>query len=175
MSINAISGEQTSTTFIVVCESEADTTHLAALLEQQGLDTNQYDVISPNEKKYSRKLEPETTGVAKTAIKAHAVFGGIGFVIGLGIWGILRLSHIELIESSPWLVLIPLLFFSTIAGLMVGGLITLRPDHQLAIQTVKNARKKGQWSMVIHSRNSHQSDFLMQELTKANIHFVRTL
>lgn len=175
MSLNAISGEKQSTMFVVVCPTETDAKSVVTTIEQHGIDTTQYDLVSPNEKNYAFKLEPEAKGIARTAVKAHVVFGFIGLVVGLGIWGILYMSHIAIVQSSPWLTLIPALFFGAAFGMMLGGLVTLRPDHQLTIQTVKNARKNGHWSLVVHTRSEEQSEKLMQEFSKADIHFVRTL
>ena len=175
MSTNAISGEQSNTKFLAVFDTEAELEQCRIALEQVGYDPNQLATIAPHERRYSRKLEPESQGVFRTAIKAHTLFGLIGFALGFALWGGLYISGLPLIASSPIVSLIPFLFVLTSAGLLLGGFMTLRPDHLLVIQGVKSAKRAGRWSLVVHSRNATQTVQVEQWFDTAGVPVVHSL
>lgn len=175
MSTNVLSGEQSNTKIVAVFKTKHAAELCAQTLKEHGLDPNQFDIIAPHEAHYDRKLEPEEQGVRRTAVKAHVRLGLAGFVIGWVIWGGLYLAKVDLIVSSPLLSLIPMLFVGAVAGLVWGGVVTMRPDHQMVIQTVDSAVEEGLWSLVIHSRNSEQTHVVRQTLSDLNIETTRSL
>lgn len=175
MSTNPISGEQSNTKFLAVFDTEADLEQCKVTLEEAGYDPRQLAVIAPHERNYSRKIEPEPKGIFRTAIKAHVLFAILGFLLGLGLWAGLYWSGVALIASSPVVSVIPFLFIFTSAGLLLGGFMTLRPDHLLVIQGVKTAKREGRWSLVVHSRNPTQTVQVEQWFETANISFTRSL
>jgi hypothetical protein len=40
-----------------------------------------------------------------------------------------------------------------VAGLLLGGLFSLRPDHDLLITRVEEAARSGRWAVVVHARD----------------------
>lgn len=175
MSTNAISGEQSNTKFLAVFDTEAELEQCRIALEQAGYDPNQLAVITPGERHYGRKLEPEAQGIFRTAIKAHTLFGLIGFALAIAIWGGLYLAGIPIIVASPLISLVPFVFILTSVGLLLGGLITFRPDQLVVIQGVKSAQRAGRWSLVVHSRNATQSVQVQQWFDTAGIPVVHSL
>ncbi len=174
MSTSLLSGEQSNTKFLAVFETQAELEHCRAALEQEGYDPNQLAIIAPDEKQYSRKLEPETKGVARTAVRSHVLFGGLGLLVGIVLWVSMFASEVEFIVASPVLSLVPFLFVGVSAGLLLGGFFTLRPDHLIVIDGVKQAQKQGHWSLVVHSRNANQKAQLEQWFKAADIHVVHS-
>lgn len=175
MSTNPISGEQSNTKFLAVFDTQAELEQCKTALEQTGYDPNQITVVAPHDRRYSRKIEPESKGIFQTAIRAHTLFGILGFLVGLGLWAGLYWSGIPMIVSSPVVSVIPFLFVFTSGGLLLGGFLTLRPDHLMVIQGVKEAKRQGRWSLIVHSRNATQTVQVEEWFKTANISAVRSL
>ena len=175
MGTNILSGEESNTKIVAVFQNNQAAERCAQVLREKGVDPNQYEIIAPHETHYDRKLEPEEQGIQRTAVKAHVRLGSAGFVLGWLIWGGLYLAGVELISSTPGRSLIPILFFSTAAGLMWGGFVTMRPDQEVVIQEVETAVHEGHWSLVIHSRSSEQTHTITQTLSDLNIEIARSL
>lgn len=175
MTTNLISGEQSNTKIVAVFKTKQAAEDCAKKMQEHGLDTTQFDIVSPHEKNYQRKLEPEGQGIKRTGIKAHATFAILGFVLGWVLWGVLYFLEFNSIKNAPIASLSAFLFFLTCAGLMIGGFITMRVDQQVVIQTVDTAVKKGHWSLLIHSRSHEQTHAVTQALSDLGIDSVRSL
>lgn len=98
----------------------------------------------------ARKLEPETHGIWKTILRAHAVAGGIGLLLGVGLWAALLFAGNVLVTSSRVLSLTALAFLGAAFGGMAGGLISLRPDHAALITSLRAALRNGRHAVVAH-------------------------
>ena len=46
-------------------------------------------MIEPHDKGFASKLEPETRGIFRTLVRAHIIFGIVGFVVGLVLYVVL--------------------------------------------------------------------------------------
>ncbi|HJD44447.1 MAG TPA: hypothetical protein H9906_05375 [Candidatus Paenalcaligenes intestinipullorum] len=175
MSTTVLSGERSNTKFLATFKTREQAEHYQAELTAQGYTPQQITIIGPNEQRYGRKIEPESRGIFHTALRAHGVLGVAGFIVGLLIWGALYLAQFPAIYSSPVFSLIPFVFIFTALGLMLGGAFTLRPDHQLVIQGIKNAQAAGEWSLIVHSRSSDQSEQLEHWFALNHIEVARSL
>lgn len=175
MTTNVISGEQSNTKIVAIFKTKEAAEDCAKKIQEYGLDSTQFDIVSPTDRDYDRKLEPEGQGIKRTGIKAHATFGIIGFVIGLALWGAFYFMGYDLIKNTPIGSLAAFLFILTCFGLMMGGFITMRVDQQGVIQTVRTAVKEGNWSLLIHSRSHQQTQDVTQALTNLGIDSVRSL
>lgn len=159
MAWKALFGERSTTKIVGVFEYEKDALSMMERLKQQnGLRDEQVQLVYPNEKDYGKKLEPETRGIARTAVRAHSIMGLAGLFVGILIWGSLYAWGGEIVRSSPVMAAVAILFFSTAGGLMLGGLITARPDHEVVILRVRDAVSQGKWSLIVHPRSSAQRD-----------------
>lgn len=147
-------------------QDEANRT-LDILKDEAGLVQKQLRLIAPHEQKFGTKLEPEIRGIARTAVRSHVVMGVGGLVLGIILWVILYASGWNLVRSTPGLSMIPFLFFPAIAGLMLGGLITARPDQTALITQVREAVGQGKWVVVVHPYSPQQCDSA-EAVMKAN-------
>ncbi|NYT57371.1 hypothetical protein H0A65_00380 [Alcaligenaceae bacterium] len=173
---NLLFGESASTKIAAIFDTEsAAATAAAALHAETGIQAGQLRLIKPHDQGYAKKLEPEITGIARTALRAHSSLGLAGAVIGLVAWGLAYVSGLPTITSSPVASAIAFIFLAAIAGMLLGGLITARPDHQIVIQRVHDANKAGQWSLLVHPRSSKQCDAAMDVLTRLGPEIVRSL
>lgn len=113
-----------------------------------------------------RTLEPESAGIARTVIQRHVVAGMAGAMLGLAVYfWLLHASH-PLLTSSPWVAFIAIVGFATALGLLLGGLVTLRPDHVRLISHVRSALRQQQWAVVAHPLDARQAARLRQALEK---------
>lgn len=159
MTWQALFGERSTTKLVGIFEHEKEAVSVMEKLKQQvGLRGEQLQLVYPGEEHYDRKLEPEVRGVARTAVRAHAILGVAGLLVGILIWAALYALNWEALRSSPGLAAIAILFFATMGGLMLGGLITARPDHEVVILHVREAVEQGKWSLLVHPRTSVQCD-----------------
>ena len=94
---------------------------------------------------------------------------------GVMFWALLYGLGITYIVASPYASAAVIVSFATILGLMAGGLITARPDHQIVILKVRQAAESGKWSLVLHPRTPEQCDVLMQQLSDTEAEVVRTV
>jgi len=76
-------------------------------------------------------------------VRAHIIFGIVGFVVGLVLYVVLYSVGVRLITSTPIAGALAILFFATIFGLMFGGFVALRPDHDVIITSVPEAVDAG--------------------------------
>ncbi|HUH60818.1 MAG TPA: hypothetical protein VL001_12180 [Candidimonas sp.] len=153
----------------------AASTTATRVKEAAGLQSTQLLLIEPYEKDYAKKLEPETQGVARTALRAHLVLGLAGLVAGALIWIALYSAQLDAIRTTPGLSALAFLFFGAIAGMLLGGLITARPDHQLVVQRVQAATGDGRWSLVIHPRDAAQCDAVIATLAETDAEVARSV
>lgn len=140
-----------------------------------GLQNTQLWVVRPHAADFDRRLEPETEGVARTAVRAHLTLGGLGLIAGMVLWGVLYALGVPAVVSSPYYSGGAILAFATTGGLLLGGLVTARPDHQVVIQAVDTATKAGRWSLVMHPRDQAQCKAVEAVLAGAQVEMVRSI
>jgi len=176
MTWQVLFGERATTKIAAIYETrDAASAAAQTLSRQAGLEGSQWSLVAPHEKGFARKLEPETKGIARTGVRAHLVLGAIGLLAGVVFWAFLYGVSIAYIVSSPAASAAVIISFATILGMMMGGLVTARPDHQIVILKVRQAAEKGKWSLVLHPRNPEQCDALMKELSEAGADVARTV
>lgn len=159
MSWKMLSGERFTKKLVGVFDYENEAIVIMERLKQQlGLRDEQMQLVHPYEKNYDIKLEPETRGVARTAVRAHTTSGVGGLLVGILIWAVLYAVGGDAVRSAPIGAAVAIIFFATAAGLMLGGLITARPDHEGVILHVREAVEQGKWALIVHSRGASQSN-----------------
>jgi len=169
-------GETATTKIGAIFQSEQTALDAAASIKADaGLQPDQVRIVHPFEGGYDRKLEPEVRGVARTAVRSHLILGAAGLLVGLAACAVLFMAGVAAIVSSPMFSLGAFLFFGAIGGLLLGGLVTARPDHQWVIQRVQDAAKTGQWALVIHPRNPTQCDAVLRVLSELDVAPIRSI
>lgn len=126
------------------------------LRDELRLEPAQVQLILPGDRRAGRRLEPESHGIFVTLLRAHAALGIAGAVAGLGVFGALWASGVPFVVASPVLAGIAIVFLATMAGLMLGGLMTLRPDHDVYIHKVREACAGGRSAVVVHAYTPEQ-------------------
>ncbi len=116
------------------------------------------DLIEPGDPKMTNKLEPETVGVRRTLVRAHVVMGIAGILGGLLLVLILSLLGIEAITSNIGYASMALGFIGGMIGMMAGGLVSIRPDHDHLINEAREACEHGQWVVLVHTQEKSEED-----------------
>jgi hypothetical protein len=135
----------------------------------------QVSVVEPRDRFVARKLEPEISGIWHTALRTHGVLGVGGFLLGLVLGWIAVDNNWWGAASTPVLSVIVIASFIMIAGLLCAGFVTLRPDHTLVIDKVRQASKSGKWAVVAHPTNAEETERTTETLERAGGELVRSL
>lgn len=176
MATTAVFGEKSLSKVGAVFTEAGDARHAAdELVAHYGLRAEQVRVVEPNDPGVSRKLEPESGGIAKTLVRSHVLLGLSGVVVGLILAAALVLSGIAATASSPFYTFVVFAFFGGIFGMLLGGLISLRPDHDPLITRVETASRKGRWSVIVHARNHEEERRAKEALEKMSDRVTETL
>jgi|SRR5690606_17214371 len=136
----------------------------ARVRDAVGLAAGQVRVLGPGDRRPGRKLEPESHGIFRTMLRAHAWLGMAGLAAGAVLFGVLWASGVPLVADSPGMAAMAILLLSGFGGLMLGGLVTLRPDHDPYILSVLEAIGEGRGAVVVHPRDRAQYDQAVQSL-----------
>ncbi len=124
----------------------------------------QVQVITPAEPHPGRKLEPESRGIWRTIVVAHVRLGMVGIVVGALAFVAMRAAGIAFIVNSPVAAALVLMGFGGVAGLMFGGLVSLRPDHDRYVEATRDAMTAGNTTVVVHAfsaeQREHAAEFL---------------
>ena len=108
-------------------------------------------------------------------MRAHVTCAIVGLAIALlayiGLWA----AGVTAILSTPAMSLVAMLLFGAMFGLMVGGLITIRPDHDAVIAPVREAVQDGRWSVVVHPNSRSQLADTTRTLGQTGVAIFQTL
>lgn len=169
-------GERATTKLVAVFDTAAAAEDAAERL-RSGADLNlgQVRILVPGDSHFDIKVEPEPAGVARTAVRTHVVGGAVGLLVGVALWLVLFATRLDLVRGSPWASAVAVVFFLTMAGLLLGGLLTLRPDHQVLITRLRSALESGKWCLVIHPRSPEECDKVEALLSRTGVQTMRSV
>lgn len=175
-------GEQSVTKVVGLYNNQKDAQAAADKAQSlAGMASSQVRLLSPDDAKVShrdffgRSLEPEQRGIFKTIFKTHAITGLAGAVIGLLLFAWFYNSGEPMVTSSPLLAFLATVGFSTTFGLLLGGLLTMRPDHIKLITSVRSALANDHWALVLHPVNEAQIQAAKDLLTASGAKTLSTL
>ena len=175
-------GEKSLTKVVAVFDDQASAEAMVGrVLSLPGMEPSQVRLLSQADLKthradlFGRKMEPEQAGIFHTAFRAHLVAGFAGFVLGLLLYAYWMSTGHAMVTSSPMLAFIAIVGFATTFGLLLGGLVTLRPDHVRVIAQVRSALRAGRWALVVHPTDSHQTEQAQELLEGSSARVMRTL
>ena len=167
-----MSNSKVAAVFTHAAQANAVATQLRSALQ---LSDAQVQVITPADRKPGRKLEPESHGIFRTIVRAHVRLGLLGAVAGAVAFGVLWAMELPLIVNSAVLAAAVMVAFGAVAGLMLGGLVSLRPDHDLYINKVYDALGEGHSAVVVHAFSRAQMAQAEDLLKAASGEVVSTL
>lgn len=177
MNMVSLFGERSLT---LVAATFADRRSAADAATELRADMPQSEVslVRPSDAGFARKMEPESQGIWRTAIRSHLVLAPAGLALG----AVVAATLVALVAlgwpaaaSSPMLAT---LFFATLglfAGLMLAGLLTLRPDRSRVTLSIRRRSRAGKWAVVAHPTSPEQSERAVARLRKAGGTVIRSL
>ncbi len=155
-------------------EQEAARRAAEELRELLALQASQLEVLSPGAEGVNRALEPEQAGIFHTILRSHAWLGLAGAVAGLVVFGVLYALGLPLVLRSAWPAALVLTFFGAIAGMLLGGLVSLRPDHDPYISRVRAGLEGGASAVVVHAFDLAQRGKAEEALQARGADTIRT-
>lgn len=176
MADHVITGEVSNSKVAAVLDSEAAAREAAQTVRRAlRLRESQVRIVAPHDRHSGRQLEPESKGIFWTMLRAHLWLGLLGVVVGAAAFWLLLTLRIPFIVNSAAYAAGVLIFFGAVAGLMLGGLVTLRPDHDLYILKVKDALEHGRYAVVVHATSHAQRTEAAELLRQASGEVITTL
>lgn len=158
-------GEHSLSKVAAAFDSASDAMRAAQQVERlPHMQKRQVQVVEPHDANWGRKVEPEGVGIWRTAIRAHVTCGALGFTAGLLFFAGLYFAGVEAVVDTPALSLVAMLLFGTMFGLMAGGLLTIRPDHDAVVRPVREATDQGRWTVVVHPSSRQQFNAAVKAL-----------
>ena len=128
----------------------------AAVASTLSLGASQVQLIRPGDAHPGHKLEPESRGIWNTIIVAHVKLGIAGLVAGAVLFAVLYAMAIPFIVNSAIAAFLVIVFFGGVAGLMLGGFVSLRPDHDRYVEHTREAMEAGMTTVVVHAFSAEQ-------------------
>ena len=172
--------EKSSTKLAALFPSEtAARDALTAAAGAAGIGPAQARLLTPADARASRrelfgvKVQPESTGIARTFFRAHLVLGLIGAAIGALAWWLAR-EHPAL-ASTPVMSAAALIGFGAVFGLLLGGAVTLRPDQVQVIARLRSGLRAGKFGVVFHPFDQGQVDAIRSALQAKNVEVMSSL
>ena len=169
-------GERSLSKLAASFNSESDAMAAARAVEcLPDMQSRQVQLVHPQDKDWGRKVEPEGVGIWRTAIRSHITCAGLGLSVGGLLFAGLMLGGVEAVRYTPVMSLVSMLLFGTMLGLMVGGFLTIRPDHEAVIAPVREGVKSGRWAVVVHPASRQQFDDALRVLQHTDAPVATTL
>jgi hypothetical protein len=168
MQAHSLFGESSVTVVAAVFTDAPSAFRAADLLRaREAASDLMVDVVHPGDGDLIEKLEPDSRGIFLTALRAHAWLG-IAFLLVGTLAGIALLAAgWPAAVASPMLTLLFTSVIGGFAGLMLGGLLTLRPDRGAVIRRVREASRRGRWAVVAHPVDLQQAQLARRQLSTA--------
>jgi hypothetical protein len=151
--------------------AELAAAHLRSVPDLDG----EVSVIHPGDPLAARKFEPDQRGIWRTMLRSHLVLGGVGALLGMGLALWLIAAPWQAATVSPGLTLTVAVVLGSFIGMMAGGLLTLRPDHGIAIRDISSRLKTGHWAVVVRPMNEVAAKIAFQRLEADGGAAVRSL
>lgn len=143
-------------------------------LIDNGLSPAVISIVKPDDSAISRKIEPESHGIAKTIVKSHGWLGLIGMIVGIVIATFLVSSGPEMTQSSPMFTYLVFIFFGLVFGMMLAGAISIRPDHDPLITKTVEASHEQNWTVVVQTDEHDEIDLIKKLLEDSAISMSET-
>ena len=174
--LSSLTGERSTSKVAVIVAGEASARSIAdGLRRGLRLADGQVVVVTPETRRVGRALEPESRGVFHTILIAHYKLGIAGLLAGILLFSVLHGLGVEAVTRSPGLAIAVIASFGMMFGLMAGGLVALRPDHDPYVQGVLAALQEGQCAVVVHALNEAERERAVEWLSRSGQDVIGTL
>lgn len=175
-SLSALTGEASTSKVAATFDSERTARRIARGMRRAlDLRQSQVQVVTPATRDPDRKLEPESRGIARTVIVSHLRLGAAGLGAGALAFAVMYAAGLDLVTSSPGFAAALIMGYGAVFGLMAGGLVSLRPDHDRYIHRVREALDEGRSAVVVHAFDTGQREAARRALAAHGGDTIHTL
>ena len=145
-------------------------------LEQQfGIRFDAIEIVKPKDRSFEQKLEPEGKGIRNTVIRSNVTMGVVGVVVGGLVALCLHQLQIPMVVFSPYYTTFFVMALCGVGGLLLGGLISLRPDHDRLIQFSRQVTNQRRWMLLVHVETVEQKREVKKYLHRFSDEIVASL
>ena len=140
-----------------------------ALAAKGGFSSDQIDLVDPHDPTLAHKVEKESGAIFSTILRSHAVLAVIGAIAGVILAAVLIGAGFDFAQTRPGWVYGILAVVGGAIGMLVAGLVSIRPDHETVITETKDASEHGEWTLVVHARDEdekHRADEFLEHYSK---------
>ncbi|MEX0606188.1 MAG: hypothetical protein WD623_14860 [Marinobacter sp.] len=170
-----LSGEVVDHKIAAVFESSTEAENIAlALREGTSLAADQVIIVSPENPRSARALEPESQGIWSTLVRSHIGLGMAGAIAGFILFSTLYSADVAFITQSLVVSAIVLTAIGGGIGLLLAGMVTLRPDHMPYLMLAQSALRKGKYVLTVHASSAQQLDEAKKTLRNRRVSSVRS-
>jgi len=157
MSNNPVTDEVSNSKVAAVFASRASArSAVDEMIAELSLQPAQVKLIAPDTADVDIKLQPEGGGIWRTIVVAHMKLGIAGAVLGIVAFAVMFAMDVRFVVSSPFAAGLSALAFGAVGGLLLGGLVSLRPDQDAYISATRDAISEGRTTVVVHALSAEQ-------------------
>lgn len=145
-------GEDSLTLVAAAFRDQRRAERVARALDRTPALHHRVALVAPDDPAAGRKFEPEQRGIWRTLVRSHVILGVAGLAAGL-------LAAAWLVQSwsaaahSPWFTAMFAGTLGAFFGMLLAGLLTLRPDRSVVIRNMRDQMQKGKWAVVVHPQD----------------------
>ncbi len=166
MSNHPLTGEVSNSKLAAVFDTAAAAREAAeGLVQALALHPTQVKVVTPDEPDAAIKLEPEGRGIWRTIVVAHIRMGLFGAAAGAIAFAIMMWAALPFVVQSPVAAALVTIAFGGVGGLMLGGLIAMRPDHDRYVDAARSAIDAHRTTVLVHARSKDEQQRARELLT----------
>ncbi|NUO86938.1 MAG: riboflavin biosynthesis protein RibA [Cupriavidus sp.] len=175
MTANPLNAEAAATKIAALFDTKLAASSAAErVCYEAHLKRGQVRLVHPYEAHFGRKSEPQNGGMVHTAVRSHLIMAALGAIVGLAVVGILHRQEVDAVMQSPALAAGAAIFLGVMSGMLLAGLITARPAHQLVITPVREAVQHGRWAVLVDPTTPQQCNEALRALRNTTSEVLRT-
>lgn len=172
----SLTGEHEDHKVAAVFETETDARGMAkSLCESTSLEKDQVTVLRPSDTHQGEGLEPEDQGIWYTLVRSHIGLGIGGAVLGFVLFLVMNASGIGLIAQNTVVAASVFTAFGAVFGLLLAGVVTIRPDHTPYLIKTQSALREGKYVLAVHASSVKQLQEAKSLLKSRQVNTVQTL
>ena len=139
---------------------------LKQLEEQAGVAPAQVEIVS-GDGRLRRARSLESRGARTALVRWHAILGLLGLALGVLLWIFARYAAVPVFLALPTLMLFVSAAFGAVAGLFIGGLLSIRPGKGWLATAVRDDARAGHYPVVVHATSLNQAREVQDVLVRA--------
>jgi len=143
-------------------------TALDAVKTRSGIDTHDIFLVAPHDNEFDNSLESDDKQVGFFMLKTHLLSATIGVILGLISAGVLAFYGPAYTQSSPVLTAIALSILGFFVGLLIAGLVSLRPDQDAVVNQTRDDSQEGNWVVVVNSPSHEKTQLAYDVLSETS-------